>query len=160
MPYADIGRQLQQSAVTWDDIAWIRAAWGGPIVVKGVHNLEDARRAQDHGAHAIVISNHGGRQLDTAIPGIRALPEVVDAVNGRAEVYVDGGIRRGTDVLKAIALGARAVMIGRPVIWGLAVSGEEGVRTVLRMLRDELDLAMALAGAPTIADITRDLIAT
>ena len=108
----------------------------------------------------MIVSNHGGRQLDTAIAAIRALPGVVDAVDGRVEVYVDGGIRRGTDVLKALALGARAVMIGRPVIWGLAVDGENGVRMVLRLLRDELDLAMALAGAPTIEAITRDLVDT
>lgn len=153
-------RDLHDPALTPKDIDWVRQVSGLPVVVKGIVRGDDAVRAVEHGAAGVIVSNHGGRQLDTAIPGIRALPEVAAAVDGRVEVYVDGGIRRGTDVLKAIALGARAVMIGRPVIWGLAVSGEEGVRTILRMLRDELDLAMALAGAPTITDITRDLIAT
>ena len=114
--------------------------------------------AVDHGAAGIVVSNHGGRQLDTAIASVRALPEVVDAVAGRAEVLLDGGIRRGTDVIKALALGARAVLVGRPVVWGLAAAGEAGARRVLDLLKAEVDLAMALCGCPDVASITRDLV--
>jgi 4-hydroxymandelate oxidase len=128
------------------------------VIVKGIVRGDDAMRAVVHGAGGIVVSNHGGRQLDTAIPAITALPEVVDAVAGRVEVYVDGGIRRGTDVLKALALGARAVMVGRPVLWGLAVGGEGGVSAVLELLRQEVDLAMALAGARDVSELTRDLV--
>ncbi len=106
----------------------------------------------------MVVSNHGGRQLDTAIPSIEALPEIVEAVAGRCEIYLDGGIRRGTDILKALALGARAVLIGRPVLWGLAVNGAEGVYHVLELLRHELELAMALSGRPTLASIDRSLV--
>jgi 4-hydroxymandelate oxidase len=112
----------------------------------------------EHGAAGIIVSNHGGRQLDTAIASVRALPEVAEAVAGRAEVLLDGGIRRGTDVVKAIALGARAVLVGRPVVWGLAAGGETGARRVLELLRSEVDLAMALCGCPTIGDISRDLV--
>jgi 4-hydroxymandelate oxidase len=130
-----------------------------PLVVKGLVRPDDARRAVDHGAAGVVVSNHGGRQLDTAIPSLRALPDIAAAVGDRILVMMDGGIRRGTDILKALALGARAVMVGRPVLWGLAVDGEAGARRVLELLLAELDLAMALAGAPRIADITRDLIA-
>jgi 4-hydroxymandelate oxidase len=113
----------------------------------------------EHGAAGVIVSNHGGRQLDGAIATVEALPEVVDGVAGGAEVYVDGGVRRGTDVLKALALGARAVFVGRPVLWGLAVGGEAGVREVLSILRQELDLAMALAGCPSVEAVTRDLVA-
>lgn len=153
-------RDLHDPSLTPKDIEWVRTESGLPVIVKGVVRGDDAVRALDHGAAGVIVSNHGGRQLDTAIPAIRALPGVVDAVDGRVEVYVDGGIRRGTDVLKALALGARAVMVGRPVIWGLAVDGENGVKMVLRLLRDELDLAMALSGAATIESITRDLVDT
>ena len=151
-------RSLHDAALTPKDIAWVSEVSGLPVVVKGIVRGDDAQRAVDHGAAGIVVSNHGGRQLDTSIPSIMALPEVVDAVGGRAEVFVDGGIRRGTDVLKALALGARAVLVGRPVLWGLAVDGEDGVRRVLDLLREELDLAMALAGARSVAEITRDLV--
>ena len=129
------------------------------MVVKGILRGDDAERAIEYGASAIVVSNHGGRQLDTTIPTIKALPEVVNAVKGRIEVYLDGGIRRGTDVLKALAYGARAVLIGRPFLWGLAVAGNSGVLTVLEMLRSELDLSMALSGCKSIQDISPDLIA-
>ena len=152
-------RDLHDAAITPKDIEWVRTKSGLPVVVKGIVRGDDARRAVDHGAAAIVVSNHGGRQLDTAMPSICALPEVVDALQGRVDVIMDGGIRRGTDVLKAIALGAKAVLIGRPVIWGLACGGEDGVVDVLRLLRDELDLAMALAGARNVSEITRDLVA-
>ena len=151
-------RDLHDPALTPRDIEWIRELTGLPVVVKGIVRGDDAVRAVDHGAEGIVVSNHGGRQLDGAVAAIRALPEVVAAVDGRAEVYVDGGVRRGTDVLRALALGARAVLLGRPVLWGLAVGGEDGVVDVLRILRDELDLAMALAGARTVGEVTRDLV--
>ena len=153
-------RSLHDAALVPEDIGWIREVSGLPVIVKGIVRGDDAVRAVDHGASAIVVSNHGGRQLDTSIPSIMALPEVVDAVGNRAEVYVDGGIRRGTDVIKALALGARAVMIGRPVLWGLAVNGEPGVRAVLELLRQEIDVAMALAGARDVSELTRDLIVT
>jgi 4-hydroxymandelate oxidase len=151
-------RDLHDPALTPKDIDWVRSVSGLPVLVKGIVRGDDARRAVDHGAAGIVVSNHGGRQLDTAVSSIRALPEVVEALQGRSEVLLDGGIRRGTDVLKAIALGARAVLIGRPVIWGLACGGEDGVVDVLRLLREELDLAMALSGATNVSEITRDLV--
>jgi 4-hydroxymandelate oxidase len=153
-------RSLHDAALVPDDIAWVREVSGLPVVVKGIVRGDDAVRAVEHGAQGIIVSNHGGRQLDTAIPSITALPEVVDAVAGRAEVYVDGGIRRGTDVIKSIALGARAVMIGRPVLWGLAVDGESGVAAVLELLRQEIDVAMALTGARNVSELTRDLVVT
>jgi isopentenyl diphosphate isomerase/L-lactate dehydrogenase-like FMN-dependent dehydrogenase len=126
--------------------------------LKGIVTAEDARRAVDHGASAIVVSNHGGRQLDGAVATATALREIVDAVGSAVEVYVDGGVRRGSDVLKALALGARAVLIGRPYLWGLAVNGQAGVGRVLEQLRAELDLCMALSGRPTIASVSRDLV--
>jgi 4-hydroxymandelate oxidase len=151
-------RSLHDAALVPKDIAWVREIGGLPVIVKGIVRGDDAARAVEHGASAIVVSNHGGRQLDTSIPSIQALPEVVDAVGNRAEVYVDGGVRRGTDVLKAVALGARAALIGRPVLWGLGVNGEAGVRGVLELLRQELDLAMALTGVRNVSEITRDLV--
>lgn len=144
--------------LTWESLSWLRSITSLPIVIKGILTAEDALRALEYGAAGIVVSNHGGRQLDSAMPGIVALPEVVEAVNGRCEVYMDGGIRRGTDILKALALGARAVMVGRPILWGLAVDGAEGVFQVLEILRKELKLAMALAGRPTLASIDRSLV--
>ncbi len=151
--------RTHDSALTPKDISWIRDVSRLPVVVKGIVRGDDAKGAADHGASAIVVSNHGGRQLDTSIAAIRALPEVVAAVGERCEVYVDGGIRRGTDVIKALALGARATLVGRPVLWGLAVNGEDGVLSALSLLRDEIDLAMALCGCRDVAEITRDLIA-
>jgi 4-hydroxymandelate oxidase len=149
----------QDAGLTFDDIAKLREETGLPVVVKGVLRGDDARRCVDAGAAAIVVSNHGGRQLDGAISGAAALPEVVDAVDGTAEVYVDGGIRRGTDVVKALALGARAVLVGRPVLWGLATDGAAGVQAVLEDLVGELDLALALCGCRTLEDVTPDLLA-
>ena len=149
---------LHDAALTPDDIGWVREVSGLPVVVKGIVRGDDAARAVAHGAAAVLVSNHGGRQLDTAVATGRALPEVVAAVAGRAEVYVDGGIRRGTDVLKALALGARAALVGRPPLWGLATGGERGVVEVLQHLRLELDLAMALAGCRTVAEVTADLV--
>lgn len=141
------------------DIEWLRAAADLPVVVKGILRGDDARLAVEAGADAVVVSNHGGRQLDTAITGVDALPEVVAAVGTDAEVYVDGGVRRGTDVVKALALGARSVLVGRPIVWGLACDGEQGVVDVLEALRAETARAMALCGTPTVAEITRDLVA-
>ena len=144
--------------LTWESITWLRGVTSLPIVIKGILTAEDAQLAAEHGVDGIVVSNHGGRQLDTTLPTIEALPEVVEAVAGRCEVYMDGGIRRGTDVLKALALGARAVLLGRPVLWGLAANGAAGARHVLEMLRDELELAMVLSGRPTLASIDRSLV--
>ncbi|MGQ0539669.1 MAG: alpha-hydroxy acid oxidase [Gemmatimonadaceae bacterium] len=151
--------RTHDSALTERDVTWLRDVSGLPVIVKGIVRGDDARRAVQHGASGIIVSNHGGRQLDTAIPSIRALPEVVAAVGDEAEVYVDGGVRRGTDVIKALALGARATLVGRPVLWGLAVDGEEGVVRALSLLRDEVDLAMALCGCRHVSEIARDLIA-
>ena len=149
---------LQPISPTWETMAWLRSITSLPIIVKGVLTGEDAQLSLEHGAAAIIVSNHGGRQLDTALASIEALAEVVEAVDGRCEVYMDGGIRRGTDILKALALGARAVLIGRPILWGLAVDGAEGVHDVLEILRTELELAMILAGRPTLASIDRTLV--
>ena len=129
-----------------------------PILLKGILTAEDALLALEHGVAGIVVSNHGGRQLDGAVTSIEALPEIVEAVAGRCEVYLDGGIRRGTDILKALALGARAVLVGRPVLWGLAVDGAPGVQHVLELLRDELELSMKLSGCATLASINRALV--
>jgi len=146
------------ASLTWKDVDWLRSITRLPVVIKGIVRGDDAALAVEHGAAGIIVSNHGGRQLDTSIASIRALPEVVDAVSGRAEVLLDGGVRRGTDVIKAIALGARAVLVGRPVVWGLAAAGESGARRVLELLRAEVDQAMALCGCPTVGDISRDLV--
>ncbi len=149
---------LLDSSLTWEALDWLRSVTSLPIVVKGVVTAEDAALAVEHGAQGIIVSNHGGRQLDGAVATIEALPEVVAAVNGRIEVYLDGGIRRGTDALKALALGARAVLVGRPVLWGLAANGQQGVTRVLDLLGAELELAMALAGAPSLAALTPALV--
>ena len=143
---------------TWETVDWLRSTTKLPVLLKGILTAEDAMRGVERGADGIVVSNHGGRQLDGAIASIDALPEVVEAVAGRCEIYVDGGIRRGTDVLKALALGAHAVLLGRSVLWGLAVNGQEGVSHVLELLRAELELAMALSGRPTLASIDRSLL--
>jgi 4-hydroxymandelate oxidase len=148
-------------ALTWRDVAWLRSITHLPVLVKGIVRPDDALRAAEAGAAGIVVSNHGGRQLDTSPATLDVLPEIADALNAhghRIELLMDGGVRRGTDVVKALALGARAVLVGRPILWGLAADGEAGATLALRMLRDELDLAMALAGAPTVAEITRDLV--
>jgi 4-hydroxymandelate oxidase len=149
---------MMDPTLTWADLEWLRAATRLPILLKGIVRADDAARAAAAGVAGIVVSNHGARQLDTAIATIDALPEVVAAVDGRAEVLVDGGVRRGTDVLKALALGARAVLVGRPIVYGLAIGGEAGVRAVLETLWRELDLAMALCGCPTVDDVTPDLL--
>jgi 4-hydroxymandelate oxidase len=144
--------------MTWADLEWV-AAFGLPVIVKGILHPDDAQLAIDHGAAAVEVSNHGGRQLDAAIASLDALPAVAEAVDGKVPILVDGGVRRGVDVLISLAMGATAVGIGRPVIWGLAVDGEAGVGNVLDLLTNELENAMALAGAPTIADVTPELLA-
>jgi len=149
---------LIDSSLTWDVVDWLRSVTSLPIVLKGIMTAEDARLALDHGAAGIVVSNHGGRQLDGAPPTIDVLPEIVEAVEGRCEVLLDSGIRRGTDVLKALALGTNAVLIGRAFMWGLAVGGETGVTQVLLMLRNELELAMALCGCRSVGEISRDVV--
>jgi 4-hydroxymandelate oxidase len=149
---------LFDATLNWKDLEWLAGLTKLPLLIKGILRPDDALRAVQHGAAGIIVSNHGGRQLDTTPASISVLPEIVDAVGGSVEVYVDGGIRRGTDVLKAVACGARAVLVGRPILWGLAVGGEAGVTAVLELLRQEFDLAMALSGCPTLAKITRDLV--
>jgi 4-hydroxymandelate oxidase len=144
--------------LTWDDVAWLTSITNLPVLIKGVLRADDAVRAVDAGAAGVIVSNHGGRQLDTAPAAIDALAAIADAVGDRTELIVDGGIRRGADVVKAIAMGARAVQIGRPIVWGLVVDGEQGVGDVLGLLRDELDLAMALTGCRSIDEITSDLL--
>jgi isopentenyl diphosphate isomerase/L-lactate dehydrogenase-like FMN-dependent dehydrogenase len=140
-------------SLIWDDLDWIRAAWDGPLVVKGVLSPDDARTAADHGVQAVVVSNHGGRQLDHVPAAIDALPGVVHAVGHRVEILFDSGVRRGTDVTAALALGARAVLVGRAYLYGLAAAGEPGVRHALDILSDELRIAMALSGAAAISDL-------
>jgi isopentenyl diphosphate isomerase/L-lactate dehydrogenase-like FMN-dependent dehydrogenase len=158
MGYADVAAALAQSVVTWSDLRWIRDLWKGPIVVKGVHTSEDARRAIAAGADALVVSNHGGRQLD-GVPGtLRVLPEVLEAVNGRVEVLVDGGIRRGGDVAKALSLGARAVLVGRAYAYGLAAAGGDGVARAIEILRTELIRTLKLLGCESTAALDRSYI--
>jgi isopentenyl diphosphate isomerase/L-lactate dehydrogenase-like FMN-dependent dehydrogenase len=143
---------------TWADLSWVREHWRGPIALKGVLHPDDARRAVDAGMDAILVSNHGGRQIDGSIASLDALPAVVDAVDGRAEVLFDSGVRTGSDVIKALALGAKAVLIGRPYIYGLGLGGEAGVRHVIRSLLAELDLSMALSGCASLADVGPELL--
>lgn len=153
MPCSDVGALLEQTIVTWEDLRWMRDAWKGPIVVKGVHTGDDARRAIDAGASAVVVSNHGGRQLDGVPASLRALPEVIAAVNGQVEVLMDGGIRRGGDIVKALCLGARAVLIGRAYAWGLGAAGGPGVARAIEILRTDLVRTMRLLGCDAIAKL-------
>ncbi|MEP7146581.1 MAG: alpha-hydroxy acid oxidase [bacterium] len=146
-------------SLNWKDIEWIRSVTSLPLFIKGIACKEDALLAVEHGVDGIVVSNHGGRQLDTCRSTIDVLPEVAEAINDKIEILIDGGVRRGTDVLKAIALGAKAVLIGRPVIWGLTAGGENGVSAVLEIFRNEFDLAMALCGCDSVKKITKELIA-
>ncbi|GCE22685.1 alpha-hydroxy acid oxidase [Dictyobacter kobayashii] len=146
------------SEMGWDIFDWLRTITDLPLLAKGILTAEDAELAVQHGVAGIIVSNHGGRQLDAALPSVLALPEVVLAVQGRVEVYLDGGIRSGTDVFKALALGARAVLVGRPMLWGLAVAGAQGVTHVFDILREELQYAMALSGCPALSAITPSLI--
>jgi L-lactate dehydrogenase (cytochrome) len=153
-----VNSQFDQS-VTWKDIEWAKSLWGGPLALKGILNREDARLAAEHGVDAVIVSNHGGRQLDGARSAISALPDVVDAADGKMEVILDGGVRRGTDVIKALALGARACMIGRPFLYGLASAGGPGVSQALDILRDELDVGLALVGRAGVRDLDRSALA-
>ena len=153
-----VNSQFDQS-VTWNDIEWAKSLWGGPLALKGILNPEDARLAAEHGVDAVIVSNHGGRQLDGARSAISALPDVVDAADGRMEVILDGGVRRGTDVIKALALGARACMIGRPFLYGLASAGGPGVSQALDILRNELDVGLALVGRAGVRDLDRSALA-
>ena len=158
MTLVDIGAALARAVVTWADLRWIREHWGGPIVVKGVLTGDDARHAIDEGAAAVVVSNHGGRQLDCVPASLRALPEVVEAVNGQAEVLMDGGIRRGTDIAKAICLGARAVLCGRAYAYGLAAAGEAGVTRAIQILRTDVDRTLRLLGCPSVSALDRSYV--
>ena len=158
MPYADVGAALEQAMVSWDDFRWIREAWGGPIVAKGVHTADDARQAIDHGASAVIVSNHGGRQLDGVAPTLRVLPEVIEAVNGQIEVLLDSGIRRGSDIVKALSLGARAVLIGRAYAWGLGAAGGAGVTRAIEILRADIIRTMKLLGCASVRELDRSFV--
>jgi isopentenyl diphosphate isomerase/L-lactate dehydrogenase-like FMN-dependent dehydrogenase len=158
MPLVDINAALAESAVTWADLRWIRELWKGPIVVKGVLTADDALHAIDEGAAAISVSNHGGRQLDGVPASLRALPEVVAAVKGRIEVWMDGGIRRGTDIAKALCLGANAVLCGRAYAYGLAAGGEAGVDRAIEILRTDLDRTLRLLGCPSVTELDRSYV--
>jgi len=158
MPLLDVNAALARGAVTWEDLQWIRNLWPGSIVIKGVLTGEDARRAVDAGAAAVVVSNHGGRQLDGVPASLRVLPEVVSAVNGQAEVLMDGGIRRGTDIAKALCLGARAVLCGRAYAYGLAAAGQAGVARALEILRTDLERTLKLLGCSSIAALDRSYV--
>jgi L-lactate dehydrogenase (cytochrome) len=153
MPLLDVGAALARTVVKWEDFKWIREAWRGPIVAKGVLTGDDARRAIDAGSSAIVVSNHGGRQLDSVLPGLRALPEVLDAVKGQVEVLMDGGVRRGSDIVKAVCMGARAVLIGRAYAYGLAAAGERGVRRAVEILRLDVSRTLKLLGCGSVREL-------
>ncbi len=150
MDLVDVSAALAESSISWDDLKWIRKAWDGPILIKGLLTGEDARRAIDEGVAAVIVSNHGGRQLDSVYPAIRALPEVVAAINSRIEVLMDGGIRRGGDIVKAICLGARGVLIGRAYAYGLAAGGYPGVVRAMEILRADVERTLRLLGCPSI----------
>ena len=158
MAYEDVGAALERSTVAWSDLEWIRARWGGPIVVKGVLSADDARRAADAGAAAVVVSNHGGRQLDGVAATLRALPAVVDAVGDRVEVLLDGGVRRGSDVIKALALGARAVLVGRAYAYGLGAGGGPGVARAIEILRSGIVRTLRLLGCPSVRAVDRSYV--
>jgi L-lactate dehydrogenase (cytochrome) len=158
MPLLDVNAALARSAVTWADLRWIRECWGGPIVVKGVLTGDDARRAVDEGAAAISVSNHGGRQLDGVPAALRALPEVVAAVRGQVDIVMDGGVRRGADIVKAICLGARAVLCGRAYAYGLAAAGDAGVARAIEILRADLERTLRLLGCPSVAALDRSYV--
>jgi L-lactate dehydrogenase (cytochrome) len=152
-----VNRQFDPT-VTWDDLAVLREHWHGPLVIKGIMRADDAVRAVDHGVDALIVSNHGGRQLDHAQATIEALPAIAEAVDGRAEIYLDSGVRRGTDIIKALALGARAVLVGRPLVYGLGAAGEAGARRAFELLRGELATSLALAGYPRVSELGPDAV--
>ena len=157
--FVELGTSLSRqmdSSITWKDVDYYRARWKGPLLLKGVVSTRDVKTALEHGVDGFIVSNHGGRQLDYAPSSIEVLPEVVDACAGRAEVYLDSGVRRGSDIVKAVALGAKAVLIGRPYVWGLGAAGEAGVDAAFRILHDEVDRCLALIGVPNLSDVTRE----
>jgi isopentenyl diphosphate isomerase/L-lactate dehydrogenase-like FMN-dependent dehydrogenase len=158
LPAVDVQRSLRDSVVTWADLKWIRQSWPGPILVKGVIAGDDARRAVDAGVSGLIVSNHGGRQLDTVLPTARALPEVLEAVNGQAEVLVDGGIRRGADIVKAICLGAKAVLIGRAYGYGLAAGGQAGVARAISILKADIERTLVLLGCSSVTKLDRSYV--
>jgi L-lactate dehydrogenase (cytochrome) len=158
MPLLDVTASLGRSAVTWADLRWIRESWNGPIVIKGVLIADDARRAIDEGAAAIVVSNHGARQLDHVSPTIRALPEIVAAVGQQIEILMDGGVRRGTDIVKALCLGARAVLIGRAYAYGLAAAGEAGVTRAIEILRNDVERTLRLLGCGSVGELNKSYV--
>jgi isopentenyl diphosphate isomerase/L-lactate dehydrogenase-like FMN-dependent dehydrogenase len=158
MGYADVGAALEASMVSWDDFPWIRDAWGGPVVVKGAHTADDARRAVDVGASAVVVSNHGARQLDGVAPTIRVLPEVVSAVGSQIDVLLDGGIRCGADVVKALCLGARAVLVGRAYAYGLGAAGGPGVSRAIEILRADVVRTLKLLGCEAVTALDRSFV--
>lgn len=160
MELIDVSAALARAAVTWEDLRWIRKAWAGPIVVKGILTAEDSKRAVDVGAAAVVVSNHGGRQLDSVFLTIRALPEVVAAVGHQTEVIMDGGIRRGGDIIKALCLGARAVLIGRAYAYGMAAAGYPGIERAVSILRTDLERTLRLLGCQTVATLSSAYVAT
>jgi L-lactate dehydrogenase (cytochrome) len=153
MELIDVSAALARAVVTWSDLPWIRKVWGGPIVVKGILTGDDAKRAVDEGAAGVIVSNHGGRQLDSVSPTLRALPEVVAAVGGRTEVLMDGGIRRGSDIVKALCLGARAVLVGRAYAYGMAAAGQAGAARALQILREDVERTLRLLGCPSISQL-------
>ena len=158
MLYADVTAALEDSVVTWSDLEWIQRAWGGPIVIKGVHTSDDARRAVDVGAKALVVSNHGGRQLDNVAPTLRIVPEVAATVGDQIEVLLDGGIRRGSDIVKALCLGARAVMVGRAYAYGLGAAGGAGVARAIEILRADLIRTLKLLGCPSVTELDQSYV--
>jgi isopentenyl diphosphate isomerase/L-lactate dehydrogenase-like FMN-dependent dehydrogenase len=158
MKLIDVTAALSRATVKWEDLRWIRELWSGPIVVKGLLTGDDARRAVDEGAAAVVVSNHGGRQLDSVSSSLRALPEVVEAVHGQTEILMDGGIRRGSDIVKALCLGARAVLIGRAYAYGLAAAGQPGVSRALDILRADVERTLRLLGCPSVAALDRSYV--
>ena len=158
MLYADVTTALEQAVITWQDLRWIRDAWSGPIIIKGAHTGEDAQRAVDAGADALVVSNHGGRQLDGVAPTLRILPEVLAAVDDRIEVLIDGGIRRGSDIVKALCLGARAVLAGRAYAYGLGAAGGAGVTRAIEILRTDVIRTLKLLGCASIADLDHSFV--
>jgi L-lactate dehydrogenase (cytochrome) len=155
---AGVANRQVDPSISWADLAWFRSLWSGPLILKGVMTAADARRAAEHGMDGLIVSNHGGRQLDGTRATIEALPEIVDAVGNRMEVLLDGGVRRGADVVRALALGARAVMVGRPYLYGLATGGQAGVRRALEILANEVDHVLALTGVPRVADLEPSLV--
>ncbi len=158
MGYTEIGPALEQSVVTWDDLKWIRDAWGGKIIVKGVHIGDDAKKAIDLGVDAIVVSNHGARQLDSVAPTIQVLPEIINAVNGEIDVLLDGGIRRGSDVIKALCLGAKGVLVGRAYAYGLAAAGSAGVSRAIEILKTDILRTMKLLGCDSVQKLDQSYV--